>query len=423
MKKFGIYGLFLVSLLFGAFYKNVYADEFKFSVHAEPSVVDAAGSQVKLKFIVSAGETVITSCKFKVSAPAGVTFVEDESPNGWNIDTGTKGYLLDSSDGVKEGVIMNSIYKVNSNSTITVSDIECGSVENDAVYPYEGEIKVDVKIADTVNIKVDGVAVSGKITNPLAASKTDFVLSVVSGDESVQSNVKVEIADTASGTKELCSGAECKEITVNFSSDNFCGSVECLAFKPSVGDNIQINVYVGSTLNKSFYVIKELTETETLDASLKYLKVWGHEIALVEGQTIYPLKVPANVSDYTVVAELSDPSNFVWDDEDNPSKYNFKTDTINLIIRPKNTEAVGAKEVVYVVVIEQDGESSSNNQSSGTVSGGNSSSANNNNNNNSNNNVSNPQTGGILQFIIAIILFVSLLATLTLYKKNMEEYK
>lgn len=422
MKKYGIYVLLLVCLFIGPIYKYVKADEFQFSVHAEPSVVDAAGETVKLKFMVSAGNNVITNCKFKVSVPSGVAFVEDESPNGWNIDKGTNGYLLDSSDGVTQGVIMNSVYKVNSNSTITVSGIECGNVDKDEVYPIDEEIKVDVKIADTVNIKVDGVAVSGKITNPLAASKNDFVLSVVSGDASVQSNVKVEIADTTSGTKQLCSGDTCKEVTVNFSSENFCGSAECLAFKPSVGDNVQINVYVGSTLNKSFYVIKELTQTETLDASLKYLKVWGHEIKLVEGQTIYPLDVPANVSDYTVVAELSDPDNFIWDDEDNPSKYNFKTDTINLIIRPKDTEAVGAKEVVYVVVINQDGGTNSGQPSSSAPS---SSSSNRPASSSpiSNNNVSNPQTSGISQFVIAIILFVSLLATLSLYKKNMEEYK
>jgi len=411
MKKCKFYILFMICVILYPFGHDVNASEFSFSVHAEPAVVDASGEQTKLKFMVSTGseEDVITSCQFKVSAGSGVRFIEDESPNGWNVDKGTNGYLVDSGDGVSEGVIMNAIYEVYSNTTITVTDVECGNVDKDIVYTVDEAISVDVKIADTVNIKVDGVTVTGKITNPLAAMKQSFVLAVTSADISVQGNVRVEIADTATGTKQLCTGDTCKEVTVNFSSENFCGSAECVAFKPSVGDNIQLNVYIGSTLNKSFYVIRELTNTEVLDASLKKLKVWGIDIELEEGKTFYTIKVPASTTDYSVVAELSDPNNFVWDDEDNPSKYNFKTDTINLIIRPKNTEAIGAKEVVYVVAIEQDGSSSSSKPINPSSS--------------SSNPISNPQTSGISQFIVAIVLFGSLSLALTFYKKNMEEYK
>lgn len=430
MKKYGLWIFIMICfVIVGVGHERVNADEFSFSVHAEPSVVDATGENVKIKFMVDAGNNTITNCEFKVSAPSGVQFVEDESPNGWNIDTGANGYLLDSSDGVSQGVIMNSIYKVNSDSTITISNVKCGNAEKDEMYNLDKDITVDVKIADVVNIKVDGVVVGGGVANPLASSKNSFVLSVTSADTSIQGNVKVELADTVTGTKQICLGDECKEITVNFSNDNFCDSVNCKDLKPQLGDNIQVNVYVGSTLDKSFYVIREIgEEVKPVNPTLKYLKVWGYEIELVEGQTVYPLNVPANVTDYSVVAELSDPDNFLWDEEDNPSKYNFKTDTINLRLIPKDYEALGAREEMYVVVITQDGDGNttpppSSSSSTPSNSSSNKPASSSSNNNSNNNNVTNPQTSGISQFIVAIILFVSLGSVLSLYKKYMEEYR
>lgn len=431
MKKYGFYIILVMCLLFvGISYSEVMAqeDDFEFSVYAEPSVVGKKGDTVKLKFMISTKKDVITNCKFNVNAPSGVVFVEDESLNGWFIDK-QNGYFLESTDGVSEGIIMNSIYEVHSDATITVSNIACGNIDPDnnidVEYKIENPISVNLKVSDMI-VKVDGIVVGGDVTSPLAATKTDFMLAVTSADSNIQSNVKVELADTATGSKQICLGDECKEITVNFSSENFCNSENCKNLKPQLGDHIQVNVYTGTTLNKSFYVIREIgDEVKPVNPTLKYLKVWGYEIELKEGQTVYPLNVPANVTDYTVVAELSDPDNFEWHDEDKPSKYNFKTDTINLRLVPKNYEALGAREEVYVVVITQDGEEkpSSAPSSSSSSSNNNPANSSSSNNNNNDSNISNPQTSGISQFIIAIILFVSLGVVLNLYKKYMEEYR
>jgi len=425
MKSIKLYFLFVLCLVFIPCRSVYAADDFKFSVYPEPAVVDASGGQTKLKFMVDTGSSsneVITNCQFNVSEDSGVKLVNNEPSNGWNLTTGTKGYVLDNVDGVSSGVIMNAVYEVYSTSTITISNVECGNSETDKVFTVSEDIKVDVKIADTLNIKVDGVAVSGKITI-LNSNKSEFVLSVVAADVSAQSGIKVEIADTASGTLPLCTGDACKDVTADFISGNFCVSEECLAVKSQIGDNVQLNVYTGSDLNKSFYVIREQSQATVLDATLSYLKVWGVEVELKEGQTVYSISVPANVTDYTVQAELSDPNNFEWDKEDNPSKYNFKTDTINLILRPKDTQALGAKEAVYVINIEQDGDSSSSSSNDNSQPSSSSNKPSSSSNSSSNNATSNPQTSGISQFVIAIILFVSLFITLNFYKKNMEEYK
>lgn len=424
MKSIKLYIILILCLVFMPF-ENVYADEnFEFSVYAEPAVVDASGGQTKLKFAVSMGEgsnEVITNCQFKVDAPSGVKLVSDEPSNGWNVTTGTKGYVLDNVDGVANGVIMNAIYEVYSATTITISNIECGNSETDNTFTSSQDIKVDVKIADNINIKINGVAVTGGVTTPLAANKSDFVLSVVSADVSLQNGIKVEMADTSGGSVQLCSGDACKDITVDFISGNFCVSSECLGLKSQMGDVIQLKVYSGDSLNKTFYVIREQSgEAPVLDPTIKYLKVWGVEVELKPGEREYPVTVPANVTDYTVQATLSDPENFYWDEEDNPDKYNFKTDTINLILRPKDTEAIGAEVVTYVIRINQDGDSS---DGSSKPSASNPSSNKPSSNNPSSNPSSNPQTSGISQFVVAIILFVSLFVALNFYRKNMEEYK
>jgi len=428
MKKNVLYILLLLCLFLGPIDANVSAEEFSFNVYAEPSIVEAPGDNVKLKFVISAGNELITNCEFNVTVPDGVKYVGDESPNEWIVDNGSKKYVLESIDGVSQGVIMNSIYTVKSNSTITVSNIICSTAQ-DKEFVVEDDVKVDVKIADTVNIKVDGVPVSGGVTNPLAADKTSFVFSATSVDTNIQSNIKIEIGDTVTGSKTLCTGQECTEINVNFTSENFCDSANCKTLKPKLGEHILINVYIGSVFNRSFYVIKELTNVQPIDGSLKYLKVWGKEVPLEEGRREYTVNVAANATDYSVVAELSDPDNFEWHDEDKPSKYNFVTDTVTLILVPKNSELLGAEEKVYVIHIVKDGEPSAPSSSSSDSSESPSSSSSDSSyippssSSSNGGNVSNPHTSGISQFVIAIVLFVSLGATLSLYKKNMEEYR
>jgi len=442
MNKKYTYVLFGLCLFFWSFNCDVVsASEFKFNVYPEPAVVSSSLDEVKLKFVVESASDSITNCTFNVFTSSGVKYVRDDEANGWNITTGINGYLLDSTNGTSNGsvVIMNSVYQVINDATITISNIECGSSEADKVFKVK-DIKVNVGVSDDVNIKIDGYSVSGGVANPLSVDKNNFNLSVVTGNASLQDSVKVMLVGIEClGTdcqntvydKELCVGDECKDLLVDFKKENFCLNSECLVFKPTFGNSLRMKVLLNDSEVKTFYVIKEAGNAPVLDPSLEYLKVWGHEIELVEGQREYNLPIKGEVTDYSVVARLSDPDNFIWHEEDNPDKYDFETNLITLIFLPKDPSALGAEDVVYIINIEYDGEggSSSSSQPSDDSSSSSSSSSstpkpsNGGNNAGNNSNVDkNAPTGGISEFVVAIILFVSLFFVLTLYKKNMEEY-
>ena len=157
MKKYGFYIIFVICLIFaGIGILEVNADEFKFLVHVEPAVVEAAGENVKLKFVVSSGNNYITNCAFDVypSSESGITFEKDEAVNGWVIDRISKtGYVLESIDGVNDGVIMNSVYKVSNSSSITVSNVKC-STADDTEFKVEDDIVVDV-IANITLVEIE----------------------------------------------------------------------------------------------------------------------------------------------------------------------------------------------------------------------------------------------------------------------------
>ncbi len=425
MNKNKLYFLLIICLILIPL-NTVYATDLKydFEVYAVKNVVSNAGDVVNLKFSVSTenyNKEAITACKFKVTPNSGLTLVEEKATSGWKLTTGQL-YLIETEGvGEKNSVILESEYKVNETSSIKISDIYCEALEPNEAGGKHDDITIDLKIIEGPTIKINGKTIIGSIET-LSANKKDFVFSATSSDISEQNNIKVEFQETKSGNKIICAGEECLEKTIEFSDENLCSTAACQDVKNQIGDHILVKVYSGSTSVKEIYISKEISSAPTLDPTLKYLKVWGIEVELEKGKTEYEIEVPANVTDYTVEAELSDPDNFVWDDEDRPSKYNFKTNTINLIFHPKNTETIGASTETYVIKIKQDGEQSSSEPSSSSPPSS-SSQPPSSSQSSSNKPITNPQTGGISQFIIAIILFVSLLISLSLYKKNMEDYK
>lgn len=437
MKKYFVFILIILCLIFIPT-NNVDAAgdlNFKFNVYADNPVVNATGSQATLKVTISTESTVpIMACSFNLKADSGVSLVEGSvvGKNNWSFESGSKyvieaeeGYGVDKSDDELGVVVLTLSYIVNSGpSKITFSDIECGEPEKDITGTVE-PVTVSLSVASGLNVKIDGVTVSGGIAPPIASNKTSFALSAVSSDSSQQSNVKVVAKDTASGDVTLCSGDECREKMVDFSSANFCTSSVCNNFKISqgVGDNILLVATVGSGVSQEIAIIKEKTNDVTLDNSIATLNVWGVNVELVKGQTIYSVKVPANVTNYTVTATLSDSTNFKWDADDNPSKYNYKTNTINLIVRPVSDTLVGANPETYTINIIEEGANSSSSQPGPSSQPSSSSSQIVTPKPSSQPSIYNPQTGSVSQFLMAIILVGSLFISLIVYKNHMKEYQ
>lgn len=416
--------------------RKIYADEnlkFNFNVHAEPSTVTTAGDKTTLRVTISTESTeAIMACSFSLNSDPGVSLIEGsaQGKNSWTFTTSGSKYVMEAdeghgaskSNGETGVVVLNLSYAVNSGtSKVTFSDIECGFPSKDIMVKHE-DVSVSLKVADGLNVKIDGVTVSGGIAPMISAQKNTFALTALSSITGDQSKVKVVAKDTATGDVTVCSGEECREIIVDFNATNFCTSSGCTDFKidKGVGDNIFLNATIdGTNILREIMVIKENTQPIVLDNSIASLVVWGVNVPLVKGKTSYQVPVPANVTDYTVTATLSDSTNFKWDADENPSKYNFKTNTIILIVRPMNDNIVGATTETYTINIVEEGANSgssspSSSSSSKPIATPSSSSS---------PVISNPQTGSISQFIMATILVGSLFVSLIVYKNNMKEYQ
>ena len=416
--------------------RKIYADEnlkFKFNVYAEPSTVTTAGDKSTLKVAISTESTEpIMACSFSVNADSGVSLVEGSAvgKNNWTLTTSGSNYVIEADEGhgisknngEAGAVVLNLSYTVNNGSSkVTFSNIKCGEPDKDIEGTHDSVITT-LKVANGLNVKIDGVTVGGGIAPAISAQKTSFALAALSSITGDQTNVKVVAKDTATGDVTICQGEECRETIVNFNATNFCTSSVCNNFKISqgVGDNILLEATInGTDVKQEIMVIKENTGTTTLDNTIASLVVWGVPVVLEKDKFEYPVTVPANVTNYTVTATLSDSTNFKWDADENPSKYNFKTNTIILIVRPMNDNIVGATPRTYTINIVEEGGSSSSSSpspssSSKPIATPSSSSS---------PVISNPQTGSISQFIMATILIGSLFVSLIVYKNNMKEYQ
>ena len=191
-----------------------------------------------------------------------------------------------------------------------------------------------------------------------------------------------------------------------------------ITFKPN-GENMMLLIAVNeSTDVYNLMVRKSATsnEGEIKDNTLKSLTVGGKNLELsscLKEGNIYncSITLDSKMDSYAVNAVLNDSNNFKFD-EANGGTGNYTGSSFLVIIKPKDS-SLGIADLQYVVNVSMPGggtnkpsSSSSNSPSS------------------SNNNITqNPQTGNIASFVMAIVLMFSLVASVLLYKKNMESYK
>ena len=419
---FMLFLLYIPSVVYGDTLEN-----FHFSAVASNKVVNSAGDETTIKISLSTTNTqnAVTGCKFKVNASGNSEIVSltGSAGNGWKETSGQE-YSITSNEGVKatsadteaSTVIGNVVVKVNGETKVTFSDITCFSADNDSSGSHEN-VEISLKVADNIVVKIDGSVVPGGIWPIKPSTKESFLLSVTSRDADTLSNTSVKAINTLSGEVLLCDNTSLGNCTVNFTSNNFCVSGElCAGVHSEVGDII--NVVISDSNNSyepiSFFVSRELDSDEKFynDASLTRLNVFGSEITLIDGQNDYNVTVPGNQSSYSVTAILSDPEHYKFDDEDNPEKYNFRIDTVNLLVVPKDDKMLGAVRRAYTInVTFLDENSSSDSQQiipppSSSVKPSSSTPI-------------NPQTGGLATFFVAFILFGALIVSLRTYNRNM----
>lgn len=182
-------------------------------------------------------------------------------------------------------------------------------------------------------------------------------------------------------------------------------TMDNITFAPQTGkDSMMIVVKVGSGDTLTEYKLniqKEKTTQSNTDNSLSSLTVGGQRVNLISNQDNYTV-ILSDVTSYQIKATLKDSINFKFDDINNGSGTYSGEKVITIQILPTDSSS-GIKLRTYTITVKKTTESNNQNSSSG--------------------NIVNPQTSSISIFIISVILIVSLIISIALFKKNLAYYK
>lgn len=401
------YYILLGLLVSFSFINNVFADGLDFTMTAGSNeneiVVGGEGTiTVNLK-----SDSVISSCQFSVSTDDSLNLVSKSGLNNWNFaaDSGDVFTINNSSsddtaytDGKN---IFNLVYQVNGNGKVTIKDIVCKATGSDNTEISGTNSNMEVSF--TTKEVVDDTSLSS-LTVTGGTLLTEFSPSVYEYQIELESS-KFSINMTASNSLY-----QDKIVLTNASGDTI--SPSDITYTNDGGQNLmRMLVTVNGNTSKQ-YVLVARYEQKELDNSLGSLKINGSSITLSPDKTDYTFKIEQNVNEVNIVASLKDSNNFKFHEVNSPGIYQTTGDitSIALIIVPKSSQA-GAESKTYYIDIVKNGAVVDNGSNNGNIS------------DNNGNAMTNPSTGNISMFVIAIILISSLFGSIFLYQKNLESYK
>ena len=397
--KNGFKYILLIFVVSFSFVSNVFADDISFSISTDDTSREVTkGNEDTIMVNIKSSNNDIKYCKFTISSDNSekVEYVSSNGSNNWNKDSENNGEIILKNDNTEtdlsNGVNVLALkYKINDNGKVTIKS-EC-SKEKDGEYKKAEDVVVEY----TVNEPEDDTSLKSILINGLPLTNFDsketdyahplddpkFSIEVETNNPDYQDDVVVK---TENGEV-----LDPKNIDFNPTNDQ--------------GKFMVINIIVN---NKTTYEIAFSYEAPDLDGSLSSLKINGDVIKLVNGQVNYTYKLSDKATAMKVEATLMDTKNFIFDDGNSTFEYTYdkNTPSITIGIKPKSS-VVGVGSTLYTVTIQRDGvvvqKPSSSNKPSSDVS-------------------SNPQTGNISMFVMAIILISSLVGSVVLYKKNIENY-
>lgn len=386
-----------------SFINNVFAEELSLTTSVTLDKADVFIGDVASINVVLKSDEAIDSCTFKITNDSTLTLESKNATNNYSFETEDLSALKikytadDPADLTNGKTVFKLNYKVNGSGKVSVATTECTTTNDGKTGSYQ-EVSVSIdakeKVEDTTlsNIEVTGGTITNFTSNNLTPSikleQPNFSLKFTASNEKYQNSIVTTDAD---------------------------GNVldpSKLTFNDPTGQGIMtLVVTVGDDTNKTTYQLGISYEAPELDNSLASLKVNGVNIGLTKGKTEYKVKISNNATSIKVDATLVDSNNFKFSDGNGPSTYDIKSESIALVIEPKNSQ-IGGIGVTYIIEIER--ETANNGGASGSSS---------NNSSSSQNNISNPQTGNISMFMMAIILIASFVGSIYLYQKNIENYK
>ena len=189
-----------------------------------------------------------------------------------------------------------------------------------------------------------------------------------------------------------------------------------ITFQPGDGGSMSIKITVGTGSSaKEYTVIVQRSKPSGVgEATLSSLMVGNTRVNLVNGKLDYVVTLDADtIKDYVIVAELTDSTNFKFDNTDILSPHDLGGEQeLEIKIVPKDANSSYGSET-YTLVIKA-GDSGGSSSSGGTSSGGNSSGG--------SNVQQNPKTGGSA-IVMGLLLIISFAASIYYYKRNMSQYE
>ncbi|MBQ8219392.1 MAG: hypothetical protein IJZ79_06540 [Bacilli bacterium] len=288
---------------------------------------------------------------------------------------------------------------------------------------------IDTATNGFASVGISSISFVDVSNNSNTISNTSYVITIDNNDNNLTglSNLNV-----TGGTLSPFFVPNTKSYTLVIDSDNF--GIE--AIPANIGDQISIiNTDDNTELNASNIIFSSKSGSMSIeirvgtgdrlvtyslivskkisDNDIKYLSsltIGGKTISLVNGKYDYEVSLN-DTSSFTVRAVLEDSSKYLIENLNGNIEsgiYEITTNNTSLaiIIKPKDA-TTGLEGVIYSVTVKKINEQNTS-PSNPTDS--------------SQNNISNPQTGNISVFVITLILISSLIISLNMYKKNIENY-
>lgn len=344
----------------------------------------------------------IDLCTFDVETDSGLEFLSSKTIEGYSFETndGSK-FIIKGSDTdatSTNGNLLQLIYKVNSSGKFKVN------------YSCEHKSEVEDK-------RVTHGSLSRELELKVIDLSQDTTLSklVVNGGVLSQSflpnvkNYSINLDSTSFSLNLTTSNPDYQDDIVVTDGDGNKLDIDSIIFKNT---NSQGQMQIVITVNNdTVYNLLVVYEKKELDNSLKTLKVDGKNIQLEDGKYDYIITIGSDVNSVKIEASLKDSTNFKFIDEfdgvqivQTPSS----STSYPIIIEPSNLQ-VGAEGVTYTIKFVKEKVNTGVNNGD-------------NNQNVGNNTDTNPTTGGVSMAVMILILMCSLVGSIVIYQKNIENY-
>jgi len=414
-----LYYILLGILMSFAFIGNVFAAELNFTVSATPDATTIVkGKEVKITLNLKS-DSPIEMCQFQVTADSTLEYVSMSTSNLWSVGQGTiSNFTLENDANNTEPLtngknVLEIKYKVNGDGKVTIKTVECAYVA-DASNASSGThedvvVSLTSKDASTDTTLSELKVTGGELLTPITTPTENNFYAITLDSSTFGLSAKASNSDYQD------------DIVFKDGNGNVINDPSNIKFVSDGGQTqMLMTIVVNNTTTYNLLVSYEQVE---LDNSLKSITINGVNLSLQTGVYEYEYTIGKDTTSFDVGAVLSDSTNFKFGDDSNaPGNFSIN-DVVDIIIvvEPVSSD-IGASAVTYTIRVNKEGALTDNpngdeNDNKPSTGGSTQKPA------GSGNVSSNPSTGDISMFFMAVILIASLVGSIILYQKNLESYK